>query len=102
MKTKAWMALLGGCMAANMAYAADQAAFDAAYAEAVAAQEKAASVDGEWRDIGKFLKQAQALAEEGDFEAAIKLAQKAEHQGHAGYEQMVSQQGKVGPEPFLQ
>lgn len=96
------MAWIGAGLAAGLAQAADQARFDAAYAEAVAAQEKAASVGGEWRDIGKFLKQAQQLAKEGDFEAAVKLAQRAEHQGHAGYEQMTSQQGKVGPEPFLQ
>ena len=82
--------------------AADQAEFGKAYEAAVAAQEKAASVSGEWRDIGKFLKEAQKLAEAGDFEAAVKLAQKAENQGHRGYEQMTSQAGKVGPEPFLQ
>lgn len=84
------------------ASAADQADFEKAYEAAVAAQEKAASVSGEWRDIGKFLKEAKKLAEAGDFEAAVNLAQKAENQGHRGYEQMTSQAGKVGPEPFLQ
>ena len=45
------MAWIGAGLAAGLAQAADQARFDAAYAEAVAAQEKAASVGGEWRDI---------------------------------------------------
>ncbi len=101
MKTKVWMVLLGGCLAAGLAQAANQAKFDAAYAAAVEAQQKAASVSGEWRDIAKFLKQAEELAKAGEFDAAVKLAKKAERQGHSGYEQMVSQQGKVGPEPFL-
>ena len=90
------------CLVAPVVSAADQADFEKAYEAAVAAQEKAASVSGEWRDIGKFLKEAKALAESGDFKAAIKLAEKAENQGHRGYEQMTSQTGKVGPEPFLQ
>ena len=90
------------CVAGTTVLSADQANFDKAYEAAVAAQEKAASVGGEWRDIGKFLKQAMKLAEAGDFEAAVELANKAEQHGHRGYEQLTSQVGKVGPEPFLQ
>ena len=90
------------CGAAAVAPAADQSDFDKAYEAAVAAQQKAASVSGEWRDTGKFLKEAKKLAGAGDFEAAVKLAKKAEQQGHRGYEQMTSQAGKVGLEPFLQ
>jgi len=82
--------------------AADQEAFDEALAAAIAAQEKAASVSGEWRDVGKFLEEAQKLVQSGDFEATIALAKKAEDQCHRGYEQMTSQAGKVGLEPFLQ
>ncbi len=95
-------AILALCGVATAALAADQSDFDQAYEAAVAAQEKAASVSGEWRDTGKFLKEARKLAEAGDFEAAVKLAKKAEQQGHRGYEQMTSQAGKVGLEPFLQ
>lgn len=90
------------CLVAMAVSATDQADFEKAYEAAVAAQEKAASVSGEWRDTEKFLKEAKKLAEAGDFEAAVKLAEKAEQQGHRGYEQMTSQAGKVGPEPFLQ
>ena len=96
------LAALAWCGAAAVASAADQSDFDMAYEAAVAAQQQAASVSGEWRDTGKFLKEAKKLAEAGDFEAAVKLARKAEQQGHRGYEQMTSQAGKVGLEPFLQ
>lgn len=62
-----------------------------AIADADAARKKAASVDGEWRDTGKMIKKAKALAEKGDFSAAIKLAGKARRQGELGYDQAVSQ-----------
>ncbi len=102
MKQQTSILLLTLCLASGFAQAGDQASFDAAYTAAEEARKKADSVGGEWRDTAKFLKQAKALAEKGEFEAAIKLAKKAEHQGHAGYEQMTSQAGKVGPEAFLQ
>ncbi len=82
--------------------AADQESFDDALAVALAAQEKAASVSGEWRDVGQFLKDAQEKAAAGDFAGAIALAKKAEHQSLRGYEQMTSQAGKVGLDPYLQ
>ena len=94
--------MLASCMASGGALAADQADFDKAYEAAVAAQQKAASVSGEWRDTAKMLEQAQKMAGEGDFEGAVKLAQQAEHQGQRGYEQMTTQAGKVGLDPFLQ
>ncbi len=62
-----------------------------AISAAVAAKKKAASVGGEWRDIGKMIKQAEKLAKEGKTEKAIKLAETAKKQGELGYEQMVSQ-----------
>lgn len=94
--------VLALCLGSTVALAADQASFDKAYEAAVAAQQKAASVSGEWRDTAKMLKEAKKKAEEGDFEGAIKLAKQAEHQGHRGYEQMTSQAGNVGLDPFLQ
>ncbi|MGV6859338.1 MAG: SoxXA-binding protein [bacterium] len=62
-----------------------------AISAAAAAQKKAASVGGEWRDIGKMIKKAKALAKEGKTDKAIKLAEKAKMQGELGYEQIVSQ-----------
>lgn len=86
---------------AGAAPAADAAAFEQALAAAEAARAKAAAVSGEWRDTAKLLKQAGALAESGDYAAAVALAKKAEQQGLRGHEQMTSQAGKVGPEPYM-
>ncbi|WP_428609909.1 hypothetical protein [Sedimenticola sp.] len=76
---------LAGDMKADAAMASD------AIAKAEAARKKAASVDGEWRDTGKFIKQAQEAAKAGDFAKAVKLAKKAESEGRLGYEQQMSQ-----------
>ena len=75
----------------NNALASDQKTAQAAVAAAETAQKKAASVEGEWRDTGKLIKKAQAAMKEGNFDQAIKLANKAERQGNYGYEQAVSQ-----------
>lgn len=73
------------------AVAGDAAAAEKAIAAAQAAQKKADSVDGEWRDTGKLIKQAQAALKAGEHDKAIKLAKQAEQQGKSGYEQAVSQ-----------
>jgi type II secretory pathway pseudopilin PulG len=73
------------------ALAGDQQSAQAAIAAAETAQKNAASVDGEWRDTGKMIKQAQAAMKKGNFDEAVKLANKAERQGKYGYEQAVSQ-----------
>jgi gas vesicle protein len=69
----------------------DAKAAEAAIAAAESARKKAAGVDGEWRDTGKMIKQAQAALKEGDADKAVKLAKQAEMQGQLGYEQAVSQ-----------
>lgn len=78
-------------LVSSIAIAADQKAVDAAVAAADESRKKAASVDGEWRDTGKMIKKAKALAKEGKFDKAVKLANFAERQGKYGYEQAVSQ-----------
>lgn len=80
-------------LAAEAKKAADPMAAKAtqAIADADAARKKAASVDGEWRDTGKMIKKAKAIAAKGDYAAAIKLAGKARQQGELGYDQAVSQ-----------
>lgn len=87
--------LMAGDMEANAAMATD------AIAKAVAAQKKAASVNGEWRDTGKFIKNARKAAEAGDYAKAIRLAEKAESEGNLGYQQAVSQSELKIP-PYLQ
>lgn len=69
----------------------DKADFEKAIASAEDARKKAASVGGEWRDTGKFLKQAEATAKEGEYAKAMELAEKAKKQGELGYEQAMSQ-----------
>lgn len=64
---------------------------------AEAARKKAASVNGEWRDTAQFIKDAEALAKSGDFEAAIALADKARRQGEMGYEQALRERGATFP-----
>ncbi|MEN8174466.1 MAG: hypothetical protein ABFS23_01800 [Pseudomonadota bacterium] len=81
-------------LAASPSFAASKADFEKEYAAAEAAQKKAASVGGEWRDVGKFLKQANAAAKSGDYETAVKQATKARRHGELGHEQAVAQQGK--------
>lgn len=71
--------------------ASGKASYDAAMSAAKSAQEKAASVHGEWRDTGKLIKQAELAAEKGDFDSAEKLAKKAEFQANMGYEQAIEQ-----------
>ena len=77
------------------------AEFTQLLSEARAAQKKANSVGGEWRDVGKFLKQAEAAAASGDLEKAKKLALKAKNQCELGYEQAVAQKGKAGHPSYL-
>lgn len=55
------------------------------------ARKKAASVEGEWRDTGKKIKQAQAALKKGDTVNAMKLASQAHKQGVLGYQQATAQ-----------
>ncbi|MGB5201629.1 MAG: hypothetical protein WBR56_17195 [Sedimenticolaceae bacterium] len=73
------------------------AAYEMAMADANAAQKKAASVGGEWRDTGKLMKEAQEAAKAGDYAKAKALADKATFQYKAGYEQAQSQKNVGNP-----
>jgi hypothetical protein len=67
------------------------ASADSAIAAAEAAQKAAAKVGYEWRDTGKMIKQAKKLAKEGKTADAIKLAKRAEEQGHDAVAQYKSE-----------
>lgn len=82
--------------------AAGNAEFATLLSETKAAQKKASSVGGEWRDVGKFINEAEQAAADGDFEKANELVQKAKLQCELGYEQAVSQKGKAGHPSYLQ
>lgn len=61
--------------------------YEKAIKAAMEAENKAASVDSEWRDTGKLISQAEEAAAKGDYAAATKLANKAMKQGENGYAQ---------------
>ena len=63
-------------------------------------QQKAASVDGEWRDVEPLLQQAEQAAAAGDYRRAIDRAENARFQAEMGYRQMRTQERVVNP-PFL-
>jgi len=84
-------------MASGIVSAADDTQARSAIAAAENAQKKAASVDGEWRDTGKIIEKAKAAHEEGNYDQAVKLANKAERQGELGYEQAHSQEKLQSP-----
>ncbi len=75
---------------------AKQKEYDRAMAAAQAALKKAQSVDSEWRDTGTMMKEAQALAEKGEYEQATALAKEAAQQSAMAYVQGTSQK-TAGP-----
>ena len=91
MLTLAFAMLIGSATVTAAEMKADAAMASEAIAKAEAARKKAASVNGEWRDTGKFIKNAKKAAEAGDYDQAVKLAKKAEDEGNMGYQQAVSQ-----------
>jgi len=88
--------LLGGGLGTTLAADAKAADPKAAKVQqmidsAEKARKKAASVDSEWRDTGKFIKKAKAALKAGEYDKAMKLAKRAEDEGNLGYEQGASQ-----------
>jgi hypothetical protein len=81
---------------AQTANVATKEGYKRAMAAAKDAQMKADAVGGEWRDVQKFLDQAELAAENGDYAKAIKLADKAKFQCKMGYKQTIDQM-KAGP-----
>lgn len=70
----------------------DEKSFNASYEAADAARKKAASMNYEWRDTGKILKQAKKAADKGDYQTAEKLANKARMQGEMAVAQAKEQE----------
>jgi hypothetical protein len=60
---------------------------------AKAANKKAQAVGYEWRDTGKLLKKAEELANKGETEEAVKLANKAESQATLAVKQAELEKG---------
>jgi outer membrane murein-binding lipoprotein Lpp len=78
--------------------ASGQEAYDQAVAKAKAEVKKAKAVDGEWRDIGKFLKQADTAAKAGDMDKAMGLLSKVMFQAKMGQQQAAEQAGVGNPD----
>ncbi len=78
--------------------AADKAAAEQAIAAAKESVKKAASVGGEWRDTGAMIKAAEKAMADGDFDGAVKQANKAAEQGQMGHDQAITQQGVGNPD----
>ncbi len=82
-----------------------KAAYEKELAHAKALVEKAASVEGEWRDIRwkkskkKFLPSAIAAAKAGDYKKAMKLLKIVEFQAEMGYKQAMAQKN-AGPQNY--
>ncbi|WP_303900805.1 hypothetical protein [Thiohalomonas denitrificans] len=67
----------------------------AAVEAAEAARKQAASVGHEWRDTGGFIDEARSLMEDGKYDEAMALAEKAEAQGELGYQQWKIETSKL-------
>ena len=93
---------LAGCAGGEMkeegAAGGDKAAFEAALAEAKAEQKKAAAVDGEWTNVGKYIKGAEKAAKAGDMETAMKDVKKATFQAKMGQAQAAAEVGIGNPD----
>jgi|GEM_PF-953175 len=83
---------LGLCANTFVIASTDKSQAEAAIAAAEKARKKAGSVSGEWRDTAKLIKKAKGALKEGNYEKAMQLAKKAEHEGKMGYEQALAQQ----------
>lgn len=87
---KATPSILAVCLSLCV-FGLANASTDTAIAAAVKAQQAAAEVGYEWRDTGKMIKQAKALAAKGKSAEAIQLAKQAEEQGQDALKQYQSE-----------
>lgn len=72
---------------AKPAATGNKAEYEAALTEAKEAQKRAAAAKGEWRDLGKWLKEADNAAKAEDYAKATQLAKKVKAQAELGIEQ---------------
>jgi len=92
---------LSGCQTqetkSDPAKSAEQVSYEMALSKAKKAQAEAKAAKNEWRDTGKMIKGAEALAAKGDYAGASKMAAKAEAQGNDAVAQAVEQKGAGNP-----
>lgn len=93
------IALLSGCASSGTSDNAAPATMDSynsALAEANKSIKAATQANYVWRDSIKILKKADKAAKKGDFETAIKLANKAKRQGDMALAQS-KEEANAGP-----
>jgi len=95
-KTLTAITLAGLLTVSLSATAANKNDYTKAAADAKASIKKAADANYEWRDSGDMLKKADEAAKKGDYDTAIKLANKAKEQGDLAVAQAKAQAG-AGP-----
>ena len=88
--------LVTGCATTGGSSGGGSGDYATIVSEAKAEIKKAKSVGGEWRDSGKFLKEAEKAEKAGDMDKAMKLAKKALFQGKMGQTQ-ASAEKNAGP-----
>jgi len=91
--------LLSGCASSGSSSAkapATMETYQVVLSEAKSSLKKARAARFEWRDSVKILKKSAKAAEKGDFETAIKLANKAKRQGELAVAQSKAQ-ANAGP-----
>ena len=84
---------LAACQSAPTKTAKDA---DMAIASATSANKAVKKVGNEWRDTGKILKSAAKAKKKGDFDKAVKLANKAKQQAVSAMAQY-KEQKNAGP-----
>jgi len=97
------LGLIAGCAAPGQSKAPSgeqKAAYEQAVKDAKAAIKQAGSMGHEWRDSGKTLKKAAKAADAGDYDKAIKLANKAKREGELGHKQAMAEKN-AGPPAVL-
>lgn len=88
-------AILAGC-ASNDSYAATEAGYNDALADATKAINAAGEANYEWRDSEKLLEKAAEAAKKGDYGTAVKLVSEAKMQGKTALVQSKAQ-ANAGP-----
>jgi nucleoid-associated protein YgaU len=88
------LAVAVGCSTTESSGADEQAAKDA-IAAAKAANERAKELTYEWRDTGKLIKKAEAALGDGNYDEAIKLANKAKRQAENAVAQKRAEDARI-------
>lgn len=91
---------ISGFLFSTAVLAANEKDFNAVYKEAKHLQEKATAVGNQWRDTKKFLTQSKQAADQGQYDKAVKLANKAKSQYALAIQQVEQNRKDLASVPF--